>query len=110
MSKQACKRLRRALRLDVSRAPMPAHADWGYPLFYVTSDGGALCAACVNREMDIIDPATRDPRDRSGWRVVAVDVHWEGEPIGCDHCGGDIESAYGPVDPGEPDDAIAQCP
>ncbi len=105
MSKQALKRVRKHLRLEVNREPLPAFA-WpgGYPLLYVFADGGVICPKCINAEIVEIDAAIRDERGNrphrfgcGGWAVDAVDVHYEGEPIGCDHCGAEIESAYGPV-------------
>ncbi len=104
MSKQACKRLRRALRLEVNRDPLPAFA-WpgGYPLIYVFSDGGVICPDCVNENVEEIETASRKGNrpHRSGcggWAVDGVDVHWEGEPEVCDNCGKEIDSAYGPVE------------
>ena len=78
---------------------LPAYA-WpgGYPIYYVTADCGVLCAGpeCAN------GPESRaakvDYPDDKQWRVVAADVHWEGEPLICDHCGDEIESAYGVPD------------
>jgi hypothetical protein len=65
----------------------------GYPLIYITSDGGTLCATCVKEEIrQCCTP------DASGWYVTACDVHWEGEPEICDNCNCHIESAYGPVE------------
>ncbi len=95
MSKQAFKRVRKAIGLPVCREPLPAYA-WpgGYPVLYVCSDGGVLCPKCINAELSLVDAAIRD-NDRSGWRVVGADVHMEGEPEICDHCGAEIESAYG---------------
>lgn len=97
MSKQALKRARRRLGLEVSREPLPAYA-WpgGYPLVYWCVDGEPLCAACVNAEIGLVDVARRD-RDRQ-WDVVGMDVHWEGEPLVCAHCGEEVESAYGESD------------
>jgi hypothetical protein len=62
---------------------LPAFA-WpgGYPIVYLTRRGECLCPECAGQEHDI-------PRG---------DVHWEGEPLTCDECGADVESAYGPVD------------
>lgn len=95
MSKQACKRMRRAIDLPISRDPLPSYA-WpgGYPLYYVTSDGGALCPDCVNREIEQIDQSTRG-HARDGWALEGFGIHYEGAPIVCDHCGKEIESAYG---------------
>jgi hypothetical protein len=68
----------------------------GYPLYYVTVNGDTICPECANRDTDY------------GQRPIARDVHWEGEPIACDDCGKDIESAYGDPDddkePSEPDE------
>lgn len=97
MSKQACKRLRRKLKLEVNREALPSYA-WpgGYPLYYLCADSGTLCPSCVNAEIDLIDVAKRD-HDKQ-WDVIACDVHYEGDPLTCDHCNCEIESAYGNPD------------
>lgn len=75
----------------------------GYPIFYLVQDGGVLCASdeCANgpevREAEGEGPPDADPQ----WLVIAADIHWEGEPLVCDHCGKSIESAYG-----NPDDEV----
>lgn len=102
MSKQALKRVRKALSMEVCRKPLDAFA-WpgGYPLVYVFADGGTCCADCANENIDDIDADMRGGRrwnSHGGWALGAVDVHWEGEPEVCDHCGKEIESAYGPVE------------
>ena len=106
MSKQAFKRVRRAIGLEVNREPLPKWA-WpgGYPMLYVFADGGCICPDCVNREIAEIDSAMRSkwgnkPHSSGcgGWAIAGHDIHWEGEPEICDHCGAEIESAYGPVD------------
>lgn len=63
---------------------LPAYA-WpgGYPLFYLTKDGSTVCPCCANKEVD------------DSQMPIAVDVQWEGEPLICDDCGKEIESAYG---------------
>lgn len=102
MSKQACKRVRRHLHLEVNRQPLPSYA-WpgGYPLFYIFSDGGVICPDCVNAEIDEIDAAIRDKRGNrphrsgyGGWAIDAVDANWEDPDMVCDNCGKRIESAY----------------
>ena len=91
--------------VDEGRARIVAEAErsfaWpgGYPLYLVLADGGALCPACVRKEWRSLlaaDPARQ-------WTPVGVGVHWEGEPLQCCHCWGDIPSAYGPTDPPDPD-------
>lgn len=62
----------------------------GYPIFYVTADGGILCPKCCNDNLELLN----DPNDKQ-WHVVAADVNWEDESLYCDHCSGKIESAYG---------------
>ena len=65
----------------------------GYPIFFVTSDGGVLSYAAVQDNRGEIDEAIRD-RDNSGWRVVGADVNYEDAFLFCDHTGERIESAY----------------
>ena len=67
----------------------------GYPLALLTDDGGVLCPACVRREREQI----LDALPRSGWRADGAFVHWEGDPLRCDHCNASIPSAYGEVEP-----------
>lgn len=73
----------------------------GYPLAYLitsrtrfrTFEDVVLCAACTAE-------AERS-KSVDGWKefVSAQEfVHWEGEPIQCDGCSEDIESAYGPIE------------
>ena len=56
-----------------------------------------LCPDCVNKEIAEIDQARTDSHygRSSGWFVDGVDIHYEGPPKICDHCGAEIESAYG---------------
>jgi hypothetical protein len=65
----------------------------GYPLFWLTSDGGALSWAAAKSERRNILEAIRDCDD-SGWRIVALDVNWEDGELYCDHTSERIESAY----------------
>lgn len=64
--------------------------DGGYPLTYITKDGGCLCAGCATEQM-----VTRD----IGWPpIIGVDAYYEGPPVNCEHCNVEIESAYGDPD------------
>lgn len=74
----------------------PSHA-WpgGYPLVYVTADGGRLCPECANGRHGS-EAGSRHPDPQ--WRLIGCDVHWEGCPVTCDHCGAQVESAYGVPD------------
>jgi len=103
MSKQAMKRVRRALKMEVNRKPLDACA-WpgGYPLFYLFTDGGCICPECANANIVEIDAAMRDARGNrphssgcGGWAIDAVEANWEDDSLTCDHCGERIESAYG---------------
>jgi len=75
----------------------------GYPLFFITSDGGALSFAAVRQERRQILEAIRD-HSRDGWRVVAVEINYEDSFLTCDHTGEWIESAYGDETGGDSDD------
>ncbi len=97
MSKQAFKRVRKALGLEVSREPLPAWA-WpgGYPMYYVCKDGGTLCPTCANKEIDLIAAALHDEHDKQ-WGLAGLDVNYEDESLYCDHCSKQLESACGIV-------------
>lgn len=66
----------------------------GYPTYYVTSDGAALCVECARKEGSRITASIRD-HCNDGWQVCHHDVNWEDCSLLCDHCGEQIESAYG---------------
>jgi hypothetical protein len=98
MSKQAFKRVRRAIGMQVNRDELPAYA-WpgGYPILYVFADGGACCPACANRNIADIDSANRGEGRRNshgGWALGGWDVNYEDADLHCDHCGKPIDAAY----------------
>lgn len=72
----------------------------GYPLYFITSDGGALSFAAAKSEADAIRESIANGCN-DGWRVVAVDVNWEDSTLYCDHTGNRIESAYAEDDASE---------
>lgn len=67
---------------------LPAFA-WpgGYPIYYFTEDYGILCPNCANTDGS-------EDSDDPQWKLTAADIHWEGEPLTCDNCSAQIESAY----------------
>lgn len=65
----------------------------GYPLFFVLSDGAALCFKCAKKEWREIVTEHLNPT-QSGWGVVSCEVNWEDESCHCDHCWEKIEAAY----------------
>ncbi|HEX7120613.1 MAG TPA: hypothetical protein VF212_17605 [Longimicrobiales bacterium] len=67
----------------------------GYPVVYLTKDGGVLCPDCAN--MAEREGLSGDPHDPQ-WHIVAYAIHFEGSRHYCDHCGAEIESAYGDPD------------
>ena len=71
----------------------------GYPIFYICADNGILCPKCANKENgSLAFEGTEDCPDDEQWLLVGCDVHYEGDPLSCDHCNTQIESAYGPVE------------
>lgn len=70
----------------------------GYPLYFVTDDGGCLCFKAAALEAQLIRDAIAADDRQSGWRVVACEVNWEDETLICEHTGAKIESAYGTDD------------
>ena len=67
----------------------------GYPTYAIMDDGAALCHACTSREEEV-----HVGGDADGWRYEGADIHWEGDPLICSHCGEEIPSAYGGTDKG----------
>ena len=61
----------------------------GYPLYYLTKDGGVLCPGCANNNKEL----TNDPADPQ-WFIIAVDINYEDPSLYCDNCSERVESAY----------------
>jgi len=66
----------------------------GYPMFFITADGGALSFDAAKHERRVILEAIQSNDSRSGWCVVGYDINWEDPALYCDHTGNRIESAY----------------
>jgi hypothetical protein len=68
----------------------------GYPTMLLMADGEYICAEAAHERYRQVLWALRHPdgADRD-WTPIAVEAHWEGEPIICAHSGRAIESAYG---------------
>jgi hypothetical protein len=78
----------------------------GYPIFYITSDGAALCGKCVDDNMRLVLESTlEDARD--GWAVVGADVNWEDASLHCENCNARIASAYAEDDADDNDHPLA---
>ena len=68
----------------------------GYPLYYLCEDNGVLCPVCANSpRAKKATVATDNCPDDKQWKIIASDIHFEGDPIICDNCYAEIESAYG---------------
>lgn len=65
----------------------------GYPMFFLTSDGGALSFDSVREELSNIIYAIKSHAS-DGWRVVGCDVNWEDSNLVDDHSGELIEAVY----------------
>ena len=63
----------------------------GYPMFAVTSDGGALCKDCCKSESRSIGTTYGG----DGWQVTGLSINYEDKDLYCDHCSQPIECAYG---------------
>jgi hypothetical protein len=72
------------------------HQD-GYPLVHTAEDGGTFCSGCANGGKGSL-AGRFDSEDDPAWHIVDSSVHWEGPPLHCDHCGEQINSAYGDPD------------
>jgi hypothetical protein len=66
----------------------------GYPLFFIANEGEALCFDCVRENLrEVLSAITQGTN--GGWKIVGVGVNYEDNACFCDHCGEQIESAYG---------------
>jgi hypothetical protein len=66
----------------------------GYPLYFITKDGAALCFACARKEArqvfwDFLNDCS------TGWHITGCAINYEEPDLTCDHCSKAIESAYG---------------
>jgi len=66
----------------------------GYPTYFITKDGGAICPACGKKEKDLIIEAIESKSDPQ-WEVIHHEVNYENDGLYCDNCNKQIESAYG---------------
>lgn len=82
--------------IEQFRADLSEPYVWpgGYPRYFITNDGAALCYEAATENQELIEQAINE-NSRDGWRVVACDVNWENTDLYCDHTGKQIESAYG---------------
>lgn len=72
----------------------------GYPMFYVTTDGEALCPDCLTRDRESAFRSTHE-KLRDGWEIAGGDVNYENPDLYCDQCSKRIESAYAEDEVGE---------
>jgi len=63
-----------------------------YPLYFITSDGEALSFDAVRQGLHQVIASIKN-RSSDGWRVVALDINYEGE-IWCAHTEERIPAAY----------------
>lgn len=66
----------------------------GYPVYFVTADGGALSFKAARECWREIVGSHLTRRRDSGWYIVGADINWEDPGLYCDHTGERIESAY----------------
>lgn len=83
----------------------------GYPIYYLARDGwreddGRLVLNTHDRSENVCCPDCATDTDQ--WPDIIItgqDIHYEGEPLQCEYCNKEIESAYG--DPDAEDDGDA---
>lgn len=65
----------------------------GYPLYFITNDGGVMSFKTVRKQFrSVVDSIRNEHTD--GWRVCAVDVNYEDPELYDDHTSERIPSAY----------------
>ena len=65
---------------------------YGYPIYFPTADGAALCYKCAKKNKELINSSIIR-NDRSGWQVNAYEVNLENKNLSCENCGNIIKSA-----------------
>lgn len=65
----------------------------GYRVWSLMADGGHVSAEACKEEADTI----RD-NGSNEWTIVDLFIHWEGDPLVCEHTGKFYDSEYGPTD------------
>lgn len=88
MSYQSLQQIKRAIR---DKYAWPG----GYPMYLIMSDGGCLCMECARKEWRLICRAMMFPHYGGGWTAEGAEINWEDNELRCDHCGTEIEAAYG---------------
>ena len=66
----------------------------GYPVYFLTSDGEALCFKSVEKNLDLVLEASREGDNTGGWMVVGLEVNWEDPDLYCSDTNERIPSAY----------------
>lgn len=66
----------------------------GYQLYFVMSDGEAMCFKCARKEYFNLAHSMRH-NIRDDWRVIGCDTNDEDPELYCDHCNTRIPSNYG---------------
>jgi hypothetical protein len=66
----------------------------GYPIYFVTADGGVLSEeAARERRTEILD-AIVEIGTNTQWEVVGCEINYEDPNLRCDHTGDLIPAAY----------------
>ena len=65
----------------------------GYRIWAFMANGSTISAEACKEEADTI----RDNGEED-WTIVDLFVHWEGEPLMCEHTGEFYDSEYGSTD------------
>lgn len=77
----------------------------GYPIYYLSADGGIFCPACANEAKNDPDIDINDPDDPQ-WNIIDGDINWEDDDLYCDHCNKKIECAYCDDEQGEVNESV----
>jgi len=66
----------------------------GYPMYFITYDGGALSFASVKENLREIIGALRSGNRLCGWYIIGCEINYEDADLYCAHSNERIESAY----------------
>jgi hypothetical protein len=72
------------LTIEAIEREVPQNRVW------ICADGGELCSACVEAELEVIREAMAEPATDEQWEVVGSQEHSASSAGMCDHCGGEL--------------------
>lgn len=58
----------------------------GYPVYYITPDGGIFCPNCVNENKELCEQEDDGSMEVLQWRIIGAKINEEDLELKCDNC------------------------